>query len=262
MTRWTTTRSHLSVAFLLIVLFAAAVPARSEVIGEATVSSHYVFRGIDMLGGQSPVFTPTVAWPIGESGFELDVWAYVALTNRRLSYISDADEIDGTFTYTRALGPYMATAGLYHLSLPKLEGWPSDATTVNELFVDLGRPDWPGMPTVSISYELDKFEDHDTYFSVRGGHEIQLTDASVYFGFSAGFWSYGSDSVPPPSDSTSWSWTRREQITDINFEVATTTVLHGWALTPKIVMTLSPDEVINPNQMLVWGSLSVTRSFR
>lgn len=246
--------------FIAAALLAVA-PARGEVITEISASSHYVFRGIDMLGGQSPVLTPFAGWMIGETGFEVDLWGYFALTNRRLSAIADADEIDGTVSYSRSFGAFRAAAGLFHLSLPKLDGWPSSSTTVNELYLDVGRPDWPLMPVVSISYELDKFEDHDTYIELRGGHVVQLTDASVYFGVSAGFWSYGSDVVPPPSDSTSWSWKRREQLTNINFEVATTTTLKGWALTPKIVMTLSPDEVINPDQLLIWGSLAITRAF-
>jgi hypothetical protein len=244
----------------LLMLLAGGTVARAEVIVEASAASHYIFRGQDMLDGQSPVLIPFAGWSIGETGLEVNTWAYFAMTNRRLGWVSDSDEIDGTISYTRSFGPWMAQAGLFHLSLFKLDGWPDDATTVNELFLDIGRPDWPFMPVVSVAYELDEWEDHDTYFQLRAGHEFVMTDALVYVGASVGFWSYGWDSIPPPSDDGVWGFTRREQLTDFNVEVATTTVHDGWALTPKIVLTMSPDEVINPNQLVIWGSLAVTRS--
>jgi hypothetical protein len=252
---------HLAAGLALsALLLLPARPARSEVVAEAALSSHYIFRGVDMLDGASPVFTPSVSWIVGETGLEISSWAYLPLTNRVNDWVADSDEIDLTVDYTRAFGGTVARLGLYHLSLPRLSGWPDEATTVNELYAELGRPQWPGRPVLSVSYELDEWEEHDTYIQIRGGHELLLTDALVYFGASVGFWSYGADSFPNFSGSPR-AWTRRETLSDINFEVATTTVHGPWALTPAVVMTVSPDEVINPANLVVWGSLLITRAF-
>ena len=196
--------------------------ARAEVMLDATVASDYIFRGINMYNRYTPVFTPSATWIAGESGFEASVWGYFAMTNRSNQWIADADEIDATVTYVHSFGDWESHVGLFHLSLPRLNGWPSDATTVNELFVELGRPDWPGMPVVSVNYELDKWANHDTYLQLRLGHEVPVQgDISLFLGGSVGFWSYGWDSVPNFTG-TPYTWTRRERVTDINLEVGTT----------------------------------------
>ena len=244
---------------LAILLF---VPiARAEVMLDATVSSDYIFRGINMLDGNTPVFTPSVTWIAGESGFEVSTWGYFAMTNRANQWIKDSDEVDGTVSYVRSFRAWEGRLGLFHLSLPRLDGWPSASTTVNELFFELGRPNWPGMPVVSVSYELDKWKDHDTYFQFRLGHEIPIeSQVTLFLGSSVGFWSYGSDSVPNFTG-TPYYWTRRERVTDINFEASTNVPVGGYAVSTKVVMTLSPDKVINPNQMVVWSSFTISRAF-
>jgi len=242
-------------------LLFASLPAHGQVMVDGTVASDYIFRGVNMYNGVTPVFISHVNWTMGESGLAVNSWGYFAMTNRVNSWVVDGDEIDVTVDYTRGFGNWMSRVGIFHLSLPRLEGWPSEGTTVNEAYVEVGRPDWPGMPVVSVSYELKDFEDHDTYLQLRGGHEMVLEGGTLlYLGASVGFWSYGSGSVPNFTDEE-YYWNRREEISDINLEVATTVILEDYALTPRIVMTLSPDEVINPDQMIVWGSLTLARAF-
>ncbi len=255
-------RQHLygKVAALLLFSGCFAPVARADVTLEATVSSDYIFRGINMYNSLSPVFTPSFTWTAGHSGLEISTWAYLAMTNRSNDWIDKADEVDATVSYVRDFGAWQGCLGLYHLSLPKQAGWPSTKTTVSELFAELGRPDWPGMPVVAVNYELDTWKNHDTYFQLRLGHELPLEGKTLLFlGSSIGFWSYGYDSVPNFTD-VPFNWTRRERITDVNFEVATTVPLGSFALMSSIVMTLSPDKVINANQMVVWGSLKVSRA--
>ncbi|MFH0881708.1 MAG: hypothetical protein V2A56_01880 [bacterium] len=256
------TQRLFSKAVGMFLAFLLLVPAsRAEVMLDATVASDYIFRGINMYNNYTPVFTPSITWIKGQSGLEVSVWGYVAMTNRINSWIADADEVDATVSYVRGFGEWQGRAGLFHLSLPRLDGWPDDATTVNELFVELGRPDWPGMPVASISYELDKWDNHDTYLQLRLGHEIPMQGGMLLFlGSSVGFWSYGYDSVPNFTGKA-FTWTRRERVTDINLEVATTVPLGAYALSSKIVMTLSPDEVINADQMVVWSTLTITRAY-
>jgi hypothetical protein len=256
------TQIRLSKAAGVVLAFLLLAPAsRAEVMLDATVASDYIFRGINMYNNYTPVFTPSVTWIAGQSGLEVSVWGYFAMTNRTNGWIADADEIDATVSYVRGFGEWEGRAGLFHLSLPRQDGWPNDATTVNELFVELGRPDWPGMPVASVSYELDRWKKHDTYLQLRLGHEIPMQGRVLLFlGGSLGFWSYGYDSVPNFTGAA-FNWTRRERVTDINLEVATTVPLGAYALSSKIVMTLSPDKVINANQMVVWSALTITRAF-
>ena len=124
--------------------------------------SKYVWRGIVLT--DDPVAQPavTVDW----YGFSLNVWGNMDLTGVNDNR-GQFNEVDFTFSYTRAFGPLEATVGVVHYYFPNT---PFRQTT--EFFAGLGLPDLLLTPSITAYFDVDEAD--GWYLTGDVGHSFEL----------------------------------------------------------------------------------------
>lgn len=229
---------------MALFLMMGMTSSKAEVIADATVATDYIYRGLDNLNG-GPAFQPTVTWITG-TGIDLNAWFNWGLTNRGSQAIRNFDEVDLTASYTKQLGSFLVQGGLFHLSWYNFPTFPDDYSQFNEVFIGVSHLGLPFQPSVTVNYELNEVDGNDLYIQARMGHEVMFdNDMPVFFGLSAGYYQA--------------EWMAMDGISDINLEVGTTVSKGLHALTPSIKMTYVPRDEVNPNHLVIWGSLTLTR---
>jgi len=234
---------------LALFIFGALVmglpQAKADVIAEGALATDYIWRGFDNLNG-GPAFQPNVTWVHPRSGIDVNAWFNWGLTNRGRQTVRDFDEIDLTAAFTRPVGSALLRAGVFHLSWYTRQDWPDDYSTVNEVFAGVSRPDLPLSPSLTVNYELAATDGHDLYVQARLGREVAFGASNfVFLGLSAGYFAA--------------EWVGKNGVSDVNLEIATTLPNGPWALTPRFMVTWVPLREINPNHLIVWAGLSITR---
>ena len=230
-------------AFLLLLLLLS--PSRADIIADATLSTDYIYRGLDNLNG-GPAFQPTVTYVSPKTGIDLNAWFNWGLSNRGQSTIRDFDEVDLTASWTREVGNIALRTGVFHLSWYERDNFPDDFSTVNEVFAGVSFLQVPMQPSLTVNYELAETDGHDLYIQARCGFERPIgVGPALFFGLSAGY--YAAD------------WVGKDGISDINLEIATTLMGKMYAVTPKFMVTYAPMDEINPNHLILWSSLTLTR---
>jgi len=232
-------------AALLLVSALQPKVVRAEVIAEAAFATHYIYRGLDNLGG-SPAFQPTVTWIAPRGGFDLNAWFSTGLADRGSQAVRDFDEIDLSASYSRQLGDLLLRGGLFHLSWYGRSGYPDDFSTVQEVFAGASLTHLPGQPSLMVNYELAATDGHDLYLQFRCGQMVGFGEYHYLFlGFSAGYYAA--------------EWVGKNGISDINLELSTTLERGLLALTPRFMVTYAPMDEINPNHLIFWSSISLAR---
>ena len=233
------------VLVVLALVVSAGMPnAKGEVIADASLATDYIYRGLDNLNG-GPAFQPTVTWVTG-TGIDLNAWFNWGLSNRGQQAIRNFDEIDLTASYTRQVGNLLLRGGVFHLSWYNFPTFPDDYSQFNEIFAGISHLGLPFQPSITVNYELNEVDGNDLYIQARMGHELMLdNDVPLFLGLSAGYYQA--------------EWMAMDGISDINFEVGTT-VSHGLlAVTPRFIVTYVPRDEVNPNHLVMWANLTLTR---
>jgi len=99
---------------------------------------------------------------------------------------------------------------------------------------------------LTANYEIDPFDGNDLYLELSGGKDVAFfTNFPLYVGLKAGY--FDAD------------WIGKKGISDINIEVSTSLVNDSYVLSPRFVVTYVPMDEVNPDHLIVWSGLSITK---
>ncbi len=243
-------RLGLFLPIFIVVLLFTSLPANAQIIVENSAVSEYIWRGMNMLDGGQPAWQPSITYIAGETGFDFNVWGSIGLHDRSdNANVTDWDELDLTLTYNRNVGQVNVATGFFYLNLFNKEGWPDDYSTVYEPFIAATFFELPLSPYINFNYELNEVDGNDIYIIGGIGKTFAFDSGQEYFvGLDIGY--YDADWIGGVGFSG---------ISNIDLSVSTSMQKGGCNISPRFVLTYSPDEVVNPNRFEIWAGLSFTR---
>ena len=179
-----------------LILFVAMVFLSLPLVGKAfnfqvDVTSRFIWRGFDLLPDNNSALQPSLAYDFGDSGFSLNVFASIALTNPDDAYKDFKREIDLTLTYAlKTSENFSLVLGFTNYGWWFAEDFTFKDHTTQEFFVELGFPKVLFGPKITAFYDINLYD--GLYVKLSGGHSISIggelaLDLSAALGYNGGF---------------------------------------------------------------------------
>jgi hypothetical protein len=222
-----------------------ATPLGSQVsltLGADPVT-HYVWRGIDVLGGGIPV-QPWATAEFGATGLSVTAWGSFATADRDFQIAgvprSDMDEMDITLDFSRDAGPLALSIGGIHYSYFS-QGYPSETTTTYEAYVGAGLARLPFAPTVTAFYDFNLGD--GVYLAFTGEQSVPLgRPVDLFFG--VGYMDQ--------------NWRPEAGISDVNVGVGLPFSLGRLSFAPSVTYTYAPASGPLESSSTVWARFRVS----
>ena len=221
---------------------AAAQASDFSVDADATLGSHYIWRGFDVLDGVQLPIQPSVT--VGHaSGLSVNVWGSWALLDR--DNTKGGDEIDYTIDYSTDVSDALSiSAGFIYYSFPK-----ASAAKTSEIYVGAGYAA-VGSPSLTVYYD-SKFLDDSVneadgiYVSLAGGHTLPVAGLDIDLGGSLGF---GSNDA-------------FDGLQDVSLNASTSLPVGPITVSPFVAATFILEDLVNDDSVVIYGGATCSYSF-
>jgi hypothetical protein len=153
------------------------------------VTSRFIWRGFDLLPDNNSALQPSFTYDFGDSGFSLNVFASIALTDRDI--YKYWDEIDLTLTYALKTSENISIVlGFTNYGWWFAEDFKFKDHTTQEFFVELGFPKVLFGPKLTAVYDINVYD--GLYVQLSGGHSVPIggglaLDIAAALGYNGGF---------------------------------------------------------------------------
>ena len=209
---------------------------------EATLGSHYVWRGFDVLDGVQLPLQPSVT--VGHtSGLSVNVWGSWALLDR--DNTKAGDEIDYTIDYSTDVTDALSiSAGFIYYSFPE-----ASAAKTSEIYAGASYAA-VGSPSLTVYYDSKLLDDganeaDGIYVSLAGAHTLPVAGLDVDLGGSLG---YGS------SDAF-------DGLQDLNLSASTSMPVGPISISPFVAATFILEDLVNDDSVVIYGGATCSYSF-
>jgi len=231
----------LVIAMMLGMSVSVRAQSALTVEADATVASHYVWRGYDVLGGAKLPVMPSVTFA-HESGFSANAWGSWALLDR--SGTDGKDEIDVTLDYSRAIDDKLsASVGFIYYLFPNTDVW-----NTSELYAGVGY-DVTGNPSLTVYYDNEWIDGSASgsgwYVSVAGEHGVNAGSLTIDLAANVG--------IASNSAFTG--------LQDFNLTASTSVPVGSVSLTPFVTTTFVFQDAVNSDAFVAFGGVSVSYAF-
>lgn len=231
----------LAVAMTLGLSISVRAQSALAVEAGATVASHYVWRGYDVLGGAKLPVMPSVA-VAHESGVSANLWGSWALLDR--SVTDGKDEIDVTLDYSRAIDDKLnASVGFIYYLFPNTDVW-----NTSELYAGVGY-DVTGNPSLTVYYDNEWIDGSASgsgwYVSLAGGNSVNAGSLAIDLAANLGIASNSAFSG----------------LQDFNLTASTSVPVGPVSLVPFVTGTFVFQDAVNSDAFVAFGGVSVSHGF-
>jgi len=213
-------------AGLFLWLFPSPAFSKIGFCSDFTLVSKYIWRGFDTISDDRPAIQPSCTLNFGKSGFWLNLWSAIALTDT--SFV-EADVIVG---YSQNLSDMLTlSAGGGYFTFPSLTGWPDRNSTTPEIYTGITACFVPFSPTLTVYYDFNLGDGIYSTFSLNRVFQVksQTLCPSITVGYTNQYHKIGVE--------RSWS--------DINFGLSSDFALKSITLSPSINYVIVPNHTIN-----------------
>jgi uncharacterized protein (TIGR02001 family) len=240
MKRWT----------IIVLVAAVSTTAATPLAGQVALSvgadpvSHYVWRGIDMFDGGTPI-QPWITLDFGDTGLSVGAWGSFS-TVKRGHLVggaiprSDLDELDLFASFARDAGPLSFEVGGIHYSF-FADGYPNEATTTYEAYGAVGLNAVPFAPTVTAYYDFNLGD--GVYLTVTGEQPITVgIPLDLSFGIG-----YMDQAYRPAAG-----------ISDVNLGLGVPLTVGPLSIVPSLRYTYAPKSGPLESNSIVWGMVGIS----
>jgi len=225
-------------AGLFLLLTPSAAYSGIGIRTDLTLVSRYIWRGFDTISDNHPAIQPSSTLNFGKSGFVLNLWSAIALTD------TDFIELDLIAGYDKTFSDKLTlSAGVGYFTFPSLPRWPDKNSTTPEAYMGITACSFPFSPALTFYYDFNLGDGFYGTFSLNQNLPVRgkILCPSFAVGYTAQYRKIGVD----------------RGISDVCLGLSMDFYTKGMTLTPCINYVFVPNHTINSEDEF-WVGLTLS----
>lgn len=173
------------IILILLLTFVGAGSLFAQFSHEVDFVSSYVWRGWDLFPKNKPAIQPSITYTFGKSGFSVNVWASLNLTDR--AELKNLDEIDLTLNYDFAVSENINfSVGFINYGFLWTYDYTFKDACTQEFYAVVGFPKMFLGPTLTVYYDINLGD--GMYVELAGAHRFKMSEnAALELGAALGY---------------------------------------------------------------------------